>query len=69
MRLYKIRVEKISSFLLNKHSVHSPITCNVLSSTSLTCSLKCIIPANCIHQSLDKHNLTHKIVFFQTHQI
>ena len=54
MRLHKIQVEKFVSFLLNKHST---IARNVSSSTSLARSLKCIIPAYCIHQSFDKHNL------------
>ena len=44
MRLYKIQVEKIVSFLLNKHST---IIRFVSSSTRLTRSLKCIIPAHC----------------------
>ena len=38
-------------------------TCIVSSSTSLTYSLRCIIPAYCIHQRLDKHNQEPKIVF------
>ena len=56
MRLHKIRVEKLSSFLLNKYAVHDlTITCNVSGSTSVTCSLRCIIPTYSIHLSLDKH--------------
>ena len=50
MRLHKIKVEK-SSFLLNM-----AITCYISGSTSVTCSLRCIIPTFSMHQSLDKHN-------------
>ena len=59
MRLHKVRVEKISPFLLNKYSIHV-FRILPVHVTSLTC----IIPAYCIHQSLDKHNLGRKIVFF-----
>ena len=51
MRLHKIKVEKLSSFLLNV-----AITCYTSVSTSVTCSLRCIIPTFSMHQSLDKHN-------------
>ena len=69
MRLHKVRVEKISPFLLNKYSIRD-FRLLPVHVTSLTCSLRCIISAYCIHQSLDKHNLGRKIVFFfQTHQI
>ena len=53
MRLHKIRVEKLSSFFLNKYAVHD---CYASGSSSVTCSLRCIIPTYSIHQSLDKHN-------------
>ena len=53
MRLHKIRVEKISPFLLNKYSVRDFR----------------LLPAYYTHQSLDKHNLERKIIIFQTHQI
>ena len=40
------------------------ITCNVLSSTSSTCALRCIISVYCINHSLDKHCLIIKIIIF-----
>ena len=58
MRSHKIRVGKISLFHLKKFAVNFflTITCNVSRPTSLACALRCIISANCINHSLDKHN-------------
>ena len=65
MRLHLIRVEKISSFLLNKYAVmtfdyYMYLLC--FKFNQLTYSLKCIIPAYCIHQSQDKNKFERKIV-------
>ena len=58
MHLHKIRVEKIPLFRLKKCAVNIllTITCNVSSSTSSTCALRCIISVYCINHSLDKHS-------------
>ena len=65
MHLHKIRVKKISLFLLNKHSVHDfrllPVMFKFNQFDMFT---EVYMPVYGIHQSLDKHNLEHKIVYF-----
>ena len=57
LRLHKIRVEKIALFRLGVCcQLLLTITCNVSSSTSATCALRCIISIYCINHSPDKHS-------------
>ena len=58
IRLHKVRVGKISLFHLKNCAVNFFLTiiCNVSRRTSLACALRCIISANYINHSLDKHN-------------
>ena len=56
MRLHKIRVEKIS-FKEVCCQLLLTITCNVSSSTSSNCALRCIISVYCLNHTLDKQSL------------